>query len=160
MLVKDQIKSRMEQLGIKVPALAKAIGVSEQSVRFWLNGRNIPGKRHRAPLEAALSCSINWAEHDRKLLNDQIPADAMLDKADIEIMFKLSRLPAPVKILLGQLAEQIHQIAGGTVGAGFTELETVKPMKAFSVKSKAAHGSTVDGKTSRRHPPTKTKKTA
>lgn len=44
MLVKDQLQVRMEQLSMPVNDLARRVGVSDQSVRHWLNGRSFPGK--------------------------------------------------------------------------------------------------------------------
>lgn len=146
MLVKDQIRSRMDQLGIKVPGLAKQLGTSEQTVRFWLNGRNLPGKSFRAPLEAALSCSIDWAESTRP--GERPSASSLLEQGDVELMLKMSRLPVSVKILFGKLADEIVSSQRGT---SFSEQEISRPMKSFSLKSK--QGSAQDGKTRRRHPP-------
>lgn len=146
-LVKDQLRARMEQLGIKVPGLAKQLEVSEQTVRFWLNGRNLPGKNHRAALEAALSCSINWSESARA--GERPSATSLLEQTDVEIMLKMSRLPMSVKILFGKLAEEI---VSAQHAPAFSEQEIVRPMKSFSVKSQ---GSKQDGKTRRRHPTAK-----
>lgn len=145
MLVKDQIRSRMTQLGISVPALAKQLGVSEQSVRFWLAGRNLPGKRHAAKLEAALSCTISWTESPRH--GERPMATNLLEQADVEIMLKMSKLPMSVKILFGQLAEEI---ARSGMNAGFAERSVSKPMKSFSEKSRNAMEDLKHGKTRRR----------
>lgn len=145
MLVKDQIRSRMTQLGISVPTLAKQLGVSEQSVRFWLAGRNLPGKRHAAKLEAALSCTISWTESPRQ--GERPTATTLLEQADVEIMLKVSKLPMAVKLLIGRLADEI--VISQRVSE-FSERDQVKPMKQFSVKSRNTQGDLAHGKTRRR----------
>lgn len=42
MRVADQIRSRMEQLGVGVPELARRMKCSPQTVRYWTSGRNLP----------------------------------------------------------------------------------------------------------------------
>lgn len=145
MLVKDQIRSRMTQLGISVPTLAKQLDVSEQSVRFWLAGRNLPGKRHASNLEAALSCTINWTEGARQ--GDRPTAAHLLEQADVEIMLKVSKLPMSIKILFGRLADEI---SNGQPLSSFSEREILKPMKSFSTKSRSVKGEIGNGKARRR----------
>lgn len=140
MLIKDQIKSRMTQLGITVPQLAKQLDVSEQSVRFWTAGRNRPGKRHAAKLEAALSCSINWTESSRG--SDRPTATNLLDQADVELMLKMSRLPMPIKILIGNLADEIVKDRS----VEFAHKVKEAPRRSFSEKSHHKQGVSSDVK--------------
>ncbi|MEJ8837549.1 helix-turn-helix domain-containing protein [Ramlibacter sp. AN1133] len=62
MLVKDQIAKHMKTRMISVMQLADMVGVSEQSVRYWLSGRNRPSRRHLPALEAALQAQIDLRE--------------------------------------------------------------------------------------------------
>lgn len=109
MKVSDQIKTRMEQLGITVPELARRAKCSPQSVRFWLAGRNMPRKRRAAALEHALSFSIDWTEGGAT--RGQPTAAALLNQSDVELMMKMSRLPVRVKIALAELADAIRDQA-------------------------------------------------
>ena len=62
MLVKDQIKIRMDQLDMSVNELAKLVGVSGQSVRHWLAGRSFPGKSKINLLNEALTVKLDYSQ--------------------------------------------------------------------------------------------------
>lgn len=95
MQVKDQLRVRMEQLQIDVTTLAKRIGVSNQSVRHWLNGRSFPGKRHVPDLEKALSMKLDFSEGETPTAVPTV--EATLQAGDIELFLKISRLPPELK---------------------------------------------------------------
>jgi transcriptional regulator with XRE-family HTH domain len=102
MLVKDQLKVRMDQLEMPVNELAKRIGVSNQTIRHWLNGRNYPTKKHIPDLEKALSMRLDFSEG---VGAHRPTADATLEKADIEIFLLISRMPPEMKSPLLNLAK-------------------------------------------------------
>jgi transcriptional regulator with XRE-family HTH domain len=99
--VSNQIKVRMDQLKMPVTELAKRCGVSNQSVRHWLNGRSYPGKAKIPDLERALSFKLDFSEG--------APAagqtvEATLEQQDISIFIAITKLPPNVKTLFHQLA--------------------------------------------------------
>lgn len=103
MLIKDQIRTRREQLGLSLVQLAQRIGLTEQSLRHWEAGRSNPTKRNAPKLEEALGIQLDWTEGR----NSPGPSAAnLLNHADIELLLKLTRLPVPVKTLFGRLADE------------------------------------------------------
>lgn len=103
MLVKDQLRVRMEQLKVGVPELAKRIGVSNQSVRHWLSGRSFPGKRHLPELERALSFKLDFSEGDTLTTSQTV--EATLQQTDIELFLMIQRMPPDVKVQLARLMQ-------------------------------------------------------
>jgi transcriptional regulator with XRE-family HTH domain len=101
MLIKDQLRVRMEQLDISINELATRVGVSNQSVRHWLNGRSFPGKKKGPAVEKALSFKLDFSEGSAA----QSPTvESMMQQVDVEIFLDIARLPPDVKILFGRLA--------------------------------------------------------
>lgn len=113
MKVGEQIRARREQLGVSVNELAKRVGVSAQAVRYWESSRSFPGKSKAPDVESALSFSLDWTEGKR--VNPARPHMASLvDRGDVELLLTLSRLPAPFKQLMGELANMhLSAVAGG-----------------------------------------------
>jgi transcriptional regulator with XRE-family HTH domain len=105
--VKDQLRLRMEQLKITVPQVAKAIGVSNQSVRHWLSGRSFPGKRHVPALEKYLSFKIDFSEG---AVSPGPTVETALERTDIELFLLISKVPAPMKVPLYRLVEEVIKI--------------------------------------------------
>jgi transcriptional regulator with XRE-family HTH domain len=107
MLVKDQLRIRMEELGVSVRELSERIEVSDQTVRHWLSGRSFPGKSKAPALERALSFKLDYSE-------GSMPADATVEstmqKTDVETFLAISRLPPEIKMIFGKLAEAIVRL--------------------------------------------------
>lgn len=129
MKIKDQIKTRREQLGISVNELAKRVGVSAQSVRFWESGRSFPGKSKAPAVEAALSMSLDWTQGSR-LAVDRPNMTALIDPADLDLLLQICRLPPPVKSLISQLVS-VNLVAMDNGRQGFMEKEAARPIPAF-----------------------------
>lgn len=104
MKVKDQLKLRREQLGVSVNELAKRLGVSAQSVRYWEQGRSFPGKSKTSALESALSFNIDWTE-GAKAAQNRSQISALIDPNDVALLLQIARLPPPAKALIGDLVE-------------------------------------------------------
>lgn len=101
MLVKDQLRVRMDQLGIPINELAKRLEVSSQSVRHWLSGRSFPGKAKTVALERALSFKIDFSEGGS---SKEMPVSERLQHTDIETFLMITKLPPDVKEAFLKLA--------------------------------------------------------
>lgn len=135
MKVGEQIRARREQLGVSVNELAKRVGVSAQAVRYWESSRSFPGKSKAPDVESALSFSLDWTEGKR--VNPAQPQMASLvDRGDVELLLTLSRLPAPFKQLMGELARMhLSAVAGGKKNFSVKKTETAR--NAFKDASEA-----------------------
>ncbi|MBC7617483.1 MAG: helix-turn-helix transcriptional regulator [Candidatus Saccharibacteria bacterium] len=106
MEIKDQLKIRMDELGINPPELGRRVGVSAQSVRFWLAGRSFPGKAKTTLLENALSFKLNFSEG----LNEySTTVEDGLHQSDIDTFLAITKLPPELKHLFSKLAQEIVQ---------------------------------------------------
>jgi transcriptional regulator with XRE-family HTH domain len=113
MKIGEQIRARREQLGVSVNELAKRVGVSAQAVRYWEISRSFPGKSKAPDVESALSFSLDWTE-GRRVNPAQPQMASLVDRGDVELLLTLSRLPAPFKQLMGDLARMhLSAVAGG-----------------------------------------------
>lgn len=111
MEIKDQLRIQMDKLGIPVSELARRLGVSHQSIRYWLIGRSFPGKAKTQLLESALSFKLDYSE-------GEVPSgptvEASLRQTDIETFIEFQNLPPELKVLISQLTKGINQLAGKT----------------------------------------------
>lgn len=102
MLVKDQIRMQMDRLGVSHRELAKRIGTSEQTARFWTAGRSYPAKKRIPAIEQALSFKLDFSEGSK----EQGPTvSSAMEAADIELFLKLRRLPPTVRLVFEQLVD-------------------------------------------------------
>lgn len=125
MLIKDQLKVRMDQLDMPVNELARRVGVSGMSVRHWLDGRNYPTKHKIHLIEEALTCKLDFSEGE----SDQaITVEDTLKKADIDTFIAISRVPPDVQRLLMKLAERFVEVHGD--GAAHVDAEGTVPPTA------------------------------
>lgn len=147
MEVKDQLKMRMDQLGVTVNELAKRCEVSSQSVRFWLSGRSFPGKRHAAMVEKALSFKLDYTEGS----STSAPTmGAMLQKVDVELFLTISKLPPPIKVLLAQLAEVLASAPPNRAIQTFADRREQEQIEPFSTKGQGSHVKRSTHRTTRR----------
>jgi len=101
--VKDQIRVRREALGMDMHQLALRVGVTEQAVRHWENGRSFPSKAKTRLLEQALSFSLDWSEGENPTQESKTAA-AMIDQRDVDLLLVICKLPLRAKELLGDFA--------------------------------------------------------
>lgn len=104
MLVKDQIKLRMQQLEISHAQLANLCNTSDQATRNWTSGRSNPRKKRIQLVEQALSFKIDWSEGAQAAgptVTESMPS------RDAELFAKIQRLPAATKMTFEQLADQM-----------------------------------------------------
>ena len=101
MLVKDQLLIRMEELKMPVSELAKRVGVSSQSVRYWLTGRSFPGKAKCSLVEEALSFKLDFSEGSS---TQSITVEQTLKQSNVNTLQAISRLPLDVQLLFAKLA--------------------------------------------------------
>jgi len=83
--------------------LAMRVGVTEQAVRHWENGRSYPSKAKTRLLEQALSFVLDWSEGENPVQEGRTAA-AMIDKADVDLLLVICRLPFKAKQLMGEFA--------------------------------------------------------
>lgn len=107
MLIKDQLKVRMEQLDMTVSELARRVGVSGQSVRHWLAGRSFPGKAKCNLIEEALSFKLDFSEGESM---QSITVEQTLKQTSVNTLLAISRLPADVQLLLAKLANAFSDL--------------------------------------------------
>lgn len=60
MELKDRMRARMNELGLKAVDIHRMVGVSKTTVSFWLNGTNEVGGKNLLALSKALQCSPEW----------------------------------------------------------------------------------------------------
>lgn len=113
MEVKDQITVRMKQLSISRKQLADMVEVSQQTVRYWMEGRNLPGKRHLAALEKALSFKIDFTPAETAALNMPVQARGAATedatRSDVELFVNIGRLQPDVKVIISDLVRVLTQ---------------------------------------------------
>lgn len=138
MKIKDQIRSRREQLGVSVQELARRVSVSAQAVRHWEKGRSFPAKRVAPSLESALSFRLDWTEGVRTRA-ERPDVTALLDQEDIDIMLVIRKLPSRVKRQLAGLA-QMYLDALDTGRTPFHSIETEESVEQFHEPIKKSPG--------------------
>jgi transcriptional regulator with XRE-family HTH domain len=103
MQIKDQIRSRREALGMTKKELADRVGVTEQAVRHWEDGRSFPGKSKARLVEQALSFQIDWTEGAAPPGGSKTAA-AYIEQSDIDLVLIIGRLPLHAKSVIGEMA--------------------------------------------------------
>lgn len=109
MEVKDQLKISMDKLGINAPELGKRVGVSAQSVRFWLTGRSWPGKAKVPLIERELECKLDFSD----VGNNAPTVEDSLGQTDIETFLAISKMPPTLKQMFNKLVKEIVLINAG-----------------------------------------------
>ena len=137
MKIKDQIRSRREQLEMEMGELARRVGVTEQAVRHWESGRSFPGKSKAHLVEDALSITLDWTEGVSR--RETSTAASLINHADIELLVTLCKLPVGVKLLFAKLAQAYIDDVTTSVKP-FAEEEKPRNVKPFVTES----GSTSD----------------
>jgi transcriptional regulator with XRE-family HTH domain len=61
MEIKHQIREAMDRAALSVRDVSRAVGVSNQSVRFWLGGQRAPRRQHLPALERVLKTRIDMS---------------------------------------------------------------------------------------------------
>lgn len=102
MLVKDQMRIRMEELGITPVELGRRINVAGQTVRCWVNGRNFPNKKMTSEIERELSFKIDYSEG--AAVSQHSVANSIQNSA-VNALVAINKLPANVQLLFHRLAE-------------------------------------------------------
>lgn len=110
MLVKDQLKIRMDQLGMSVNELAKRVGVSSQSVRHWLGGRSFPAKSKCNLIEEALTFKLDFSEGESA---QSITVEQTLKQTSINTLISISRLSLKNQLLLAKLVDAMLELQQG-----------------------------------------------
>ena len=108
MEIKDQIRLQMDRLSMPVSEVAKRLGVSHQTVRYWLIGRSFPGKAKTQLLESSLSFKLDYSEG---AIASGPTVEASLRQTDIETFIDFQSLPPEMKLLISQLTRGINQLA-------------------------------------------------
>jgi transcriptional regulator with XRE-family HTH domain len=103
MEVKDQLRHRMNGLGISVKELSERLGVSGQTVRHWLSGRSFPGKSIAPALEKALSFKLDYTQG----AGANLPTAT--EREDIEGFLAIRNLPVDERRLIYQLAAALNR---------------------------------------------------
>jgi ribosome-binding protein aMBF1 (putative translation factor) len=106
--VKDQIKTRMKQLGVDVRALATKLDVTQQSVRHWMSGRSLPGRSKIPALEKALDFKLNFSDIDAP---DRKTVESRLKEDEIAALLAITDMPLHVKEPFIKLALAIAKAA-------------------------------------------------
>ncbi|MES2979067.1 MAG: helix-turn-helix transcriptional regulator [Pseudomonadota bacterium] len=103
MLIKNQLGFRMQELGLSVVDVANRVGVSRQSVRYWLSGRSFPGKSKTPLVEAALSMKLDFSEGTV----EGATVAEKLEGVDRDLLFAILSLPPETRQLFQQLASKL-----------------------------------------------------
>ena len=104
MLVKDQIKLRMQELEVSHAQLARLCQTSDQTIRHWTTGRCYPSKKLVPLLEQALSFKVDFGEG--AAVAGQTVSELMPSR-DAELFSKIQRLSPEAKLNFEQLADQL-----------------------------------------------------
>lgn len=103
MLVKDQLRLRMDQLEMPISELARRVGVSGQSVRHWLAGRSFPGKAKCNLVEAVLTFKLDFSEGNT---GQTETINQKLTQTDLATRTAISQLPPEMQVTFAKLASQ------------------------------------------------------
>lgn len=125
--IKDQILSRREALGLTRKELADRVGVTEQAVRYWEDGRSFPGKSKSRLVEQALSFTLDWTEGASAPAGGGKSASAMIDQNDIDLLLVLARLPAQAKGLIGDFARMHLEVVEKSRRRGEDDVDAAPP---------------------------------
>lgn len=136
MRIKDQIRIRREALGMDMHELAQRVGVTEQAVRHWENGRSYPSKAKTRLLEQALSFSMDWSEGENPVTEGKTAA-AMVDKDDVDLLLTICRLPLRAKQVMSEFA-RMHLEAVDRARASQDEPEPLDRARAAVAATVAA----------------------
>lgn len=146
MKIKDQIKTRRDQLGVSVQELARRVGVSHQAVRHWESGRSYPGKSRAAQVESALSFRLDWTEGVRSR-SERPDITALLGQEDIDVMMVIRKLPSSVKLQFAGLAQSyLDALDGGRQSFHYQVKEEAVEAFHESVKPRPRRGRSVSKK--------------
>lgn len=107
MLVKDQLRIRMDQLEMPVNELARRVGVSGQSVRHWLAGRSFPGKAKCHLIEESLTFKLDFSEGNT---GQTETIDQKLVQTDLAARNAISQLPPDMQVLFAKLAAEVVEM--------------------------------------------------
>jgi transcriptional regulator with XRE-family HTH domain len=123
MKVKDQIRIRREALGMTMKELGDRVGVTEQAVRHWENGRSWPGKTKLRMVERALSCTIDFSEG---VARSPRTAMSMVDPADHDLLVVIARMPKHAKDVFAEMARIYVEAVDAARGADPVPAPAVK----------------------------------
>ena len=132
MKIKDQIRSMRDRRNMTVTALADAVGVSDQAVRYWEAGRSYPSKKLASRVEAALDFRLDWSEGEQHS-GDRTTANALIDQQDIDLLLLICRLPYGFKGALGNLVRAALDEAPAVRDT--QDREEAKPAKPFNERT-------------------------
>jgi hypothetical protein len=124
MLLKDQLKIRMDELDMGVTELARRVGVSSQSVRHWIGGRSFPGKAKCPLVESALSFKMDFSEGQSV---QSVTVDDALQRGSVEAFAAISRLPAPTQLIFQKLALAFSELQAKSSTAASQAQRPVSP---------------------------------
>ena len=103
MLVKDQLRVRMDQLEVCTSDLARKLGVSSQCVQHWLTGRNFPAKAKCNLIETVLSFKLDFSEGSP---DKGKTVEKSIEIIDSKTILLISKLPPAFKVALYSLLEK------------------------------------------------------
>ena len=131
MRIKDQIRIARERKGWTLKQLADSVGVTEQAVRHWEDGRSNPGKSKAPAVEEALGIVIDWTEGRAAVrAGGGTTAAAMVDQSDMELFFAIARLPLESKQCITELV-RLHAAALDAARMTPAERATLAPVESF-----------------------------
>ena len=58
----DRLRQAIDKAGIKQVELARTLGVSVQTINYWLNGRNKPNRSRIIKISEIVGCAPQWLE--------------------------------------------------------------------------------------------------
>lgn len=146
MLMKDQLRFQMDQLGMTVNELARRVDVSSQSVRHWLAGRSYPNKKKCLLIEEALSFKLDFSEGES---TQSITVEQTIQRTSVDTLMTISRLSPENQLLLAKVAHAMldaHQLP--VAAAPVTKVAPAPapapvPLPARPPPKPANHGRTV-----------------
>lgn len=104
--VKDQIRSRMGELEVTAAELGRRIGVTAQTVRCWINGRNFPNKKLTSKIDNALTFKLDYSEGATEHTNT---VSDSIQKSHTDALVAINKLPPSVQLLFHELAKAYAQ---------------------------------------------------
>jgi len=105
MKIKDQIREAMLARNMSVQDLAKAVGVSNQSVRMWLKGATGPRARLVSNVQCALGIRIDFSEEE----SSETASSADLLLAQYPELWAFARMRGDVRDSLRSLILTLDQ---------------------------------------------------
>ena len=111
----DRLRQAIDKAGIKQAEFARTLGVSVQTINYWLTGRNKPNRSRIIKISEILGCSPQWLEFGTLLsvLPRGKASNVLPELSKSILQAKISFVPLISWVTAGQWAEVMDNYPAG-----------------------------------------------